>query len=96
MPSMPAELAVNSTKPAATLKEPPVMAMKLAPLKAQLPTEEELEMGEVFVAQTSPSDQPQPPAELPRTASPLPPIGLVGLLSLAAALGLRFAAAKAR
>jgi hypothetical protein len=88
---MPAELAVNTTKPAATLNEPHVMAMKLAPLKAQMPTEEELEIGEVF-AQASPSDPPQLPAELPKTSSPLPLIGLVGLLSLAAALGLRFAA----
>ena len=91
VPSMPAELAVNTTKPAATLNEPHVMAMKLAPLKAQLPTEEELEVGEVFVADASRLDQPQPPAELPRTGSPLPLLGLAGLLSLAAALGLRFA-----
>jgi hypothetical protein len=95
VPSMPAELAVNTTKPAATLNEPPIVAMKLASLKAQLPTEEELEIGEVFVAQVS-SNQPKLPAELPRTASPLPQIGLVGLLSLAMALGLLFTAAKAK
>jgi hypothetical protein len=96
VPSMPAELAVNTTKPAATMNEPRVLAMKLAPLKVQMPTEEELEIGEVFVAQASPSDQPQLPAELPRTGSPFPLIGLVGLLSLAAAFGLKFAAAKAK
>jgi len=33
-------------------------------------------------------------AELPKAGSPLALIGLVGLLSLATALGLRFAAAK--
>jgi hypothetical protein len=91
VPSMPAELAVNTTKPAATMNEPHVMALKQAPLKAQMPTERELEIGEVFVAQASPSDQTRLPAELPRTSSPVPLIGLVGLLSLAAALGLRFA-----
>ena len=90
VPSMPAELAVNTTKPAATLNEPHVIALKLAPLKVQMPTEEELEIGEAFVAQALPSDGPQLPAELPRTASPLPLIGLVGLFSLATALGLRF------
>jgi hypothetical protein len=92
VPSMPAELAVNTTQPAATLNEPPVMALKVAPLKAQMPTEEELEIGQVFVAQASPSDPTQLPAELPKTDSPLPMIGLVGLLSLATALGLRIAA----
>jgi LPXTG-motif cell wall-anchored protein len=90
VPSMPAELAVNTTKPAATMNEPRVLAMKLAHLKVQMPTEEELEIGEVF-AQASPSDQPQLPAELPKTGSSLPMIGLAGLLSLAAALGLRLA-----
>jgi hypothetical protein len=92
VPSMPAELAANTTKPAATLNEPHVIAMKQAPLKAQMPTEEELEIGDVFVAQASPSDQPQLPAQLPATGSPLPLIGLIGLFSLAAALALRFAA----
>jgi hypothetical protein len=40
VPSMPAELAANTTKPAATVSEPHVMEMKQAPLKAQKPTEE--------------------------------------------------------
>ena len=57
-----------------------------------MPTEEELEIREVFVARASPADQPQLPAELPKTGSPLALLGLVGLLALAAALGLRFAA----
>src|ERR1700733_12412268 len=96
VPSMPAELAVNTTKPAATVNEPHITAMKVAPLKAQMPTEEELEIGKVFVAQASPSDQPSLPAELPKTGSLIPLIGLVGLLSLAAALGVRLAAAKTK
>ena len=94
VPSMPAELAVNTTKPAATVNEPHVMALKQAPLKAQKPTEEEVNISEVFIAQASPGDQPQLPAELPHTGSPLPLIGLVGLLSLGAALGVRFAVAR--
>lgn len=92
VPSMPAELSVNTTTPAATVNESHVVAMKQAPLKAQMPTEEELEIGEVFIAQASPSDQSQRPAQLPQTGSSLPLIGLIGLLSLAAALALRFAA----
>src|SRR5271168_2082973 len=91
VPSMPAELAANTTKPAATLNEPHVIAMKLASLKAQMPTEEELEIGEVFVAQAPPSDPSQLPAELPKTGSPVPLIGLLGLLSVATALSLRIA-----
>ena len=49
VPSMAAELATNTTKPAATLKAPHVVAMSQAPLKAQRPTEEEVEIAEVFV-----------------------------------------------
>jgi hypothetical protein len=94
VPSMPAEFIANTTKPAASVKAPQLVAMTQAPLKAQMPTEQELEIGEVFVAQASPSDQPQLPAELPKTASSFPLIGLAGLLSLAAALGLRLAAQR--
>jgi len=50
VPSMPAELAANTRRPAATVKEPHVVAMSHAPLKAQKPTEEEVEIAEVFVA----------------------------------------------
>jgi len=97
VPSMPAELASNTTKPAATVKEPHVVAMSQAPLKAQKPTEEEAEIAEVFaVSEPLPTDEAQLPATLPATGSPLPLIGLVGLLSLGAALGLKFAAARAK
>jgi hypothetical protein len=50
VPSMPAELAANTTKTAATVKEPQVVAMRQAPLKAQKPTGEEVEISEVFDA----------------------------------------------
>jgi hypothetical protein len=92
VPSMPAELAANITQPAASVKAPQVVAMSQAPLKAQKPNEEEVEIAEVFAA----PDQPQLPATLPTTGSSIPLIGLIGLLSLATALGLRFAAAKAK
>jgi LPXTG-motif cell wall-anchored protein len=87
VPSMPAELAANTTKPASSVKAPEVVAMSQAPLKAQKPNEEEVEIAEVFVAE----GPAQPPATLPATGSPVPLIGLIGLLSLAAAFALRFA-----
>jgi hypothetical protein len=87
--SMPAELAANTTKPAPSVKAPQVVAMSQAPLKAQKPNEEEVEIAEVFAA---PDPAQQPPATLPTTGSSVPLIGLIGLSSLAAALGLRFAA----
>jgi hypothetical protein len=92
VPSMPAELAANTTQPAASVKAPQVVAMRQAPLKAQKPNEEEVEIAEVFAA----PDQAQLPATLPTTGSSMPLIGLIGLLSLGTALGLRFAAAKAK
>src|SRR5580698_4102261 len=50
VPSMPAELAANTTQPAASVKAPQVVAMSQAPLKAQKPNEEEVEIAEVFIA----------------------------------------------
>jgi len=108
VPSMPADLAPNTTKPAATVKEPHIVAMSKGPLKAQKPTQEEVEIAEVFVRvqappppkvvalKESPAAQAVLPTRLPNTASPLPFIGLIGLLSLGAALGLRFAVARSK
>ncbi len=79
--SMPNELAANTTKPAKTMHEPSVMAMKRAPLKAQKPTGEEVEIAKVF--QHPPRTQAA--ATLPKTASSLPLLGLIGFLSLASA-----------
>ena len=71
------------------------MAMKQAHLKAQKPTEEEVEIAEVFaVPDPVQTAEAQLPAELPQTASFFPLIGLVGLLSVVVALGL--AAARVR
>src|SRR5579859_1204635 len=47
--SMPDEQAANTTKPAKTMQEPHVVAMKQTPLKAQKPTGEEVEIAEVFL-----------------------------------------------
>src|SRR5580658_247515 len=46
VPSMLAELAPNTTAPAQTVQEPQVVALKTTPIKAQQPTEEEVEIAE--------------------------------------------------
>jgi hypothetical protein len=81
VPSMPNELAANTTKPATTMREPHVIKLKQAPLKAQQPTEEEVEIAQVFVAQAAPP--PSLPERLPTRASSFPLVGLLGLFSLA-------------
>jgi hypothetical protein len=93
VPSMPAELAPNTMQPATTMQEPNVLEMSNSELKAQTPAEEEVEITEVFMmVVTDPTDQL--PEELPKTASSLPLVGLVGLLSLATAFALRSAKRK--
>jgi hypothetical protein len=85
--SMPTELAANTTMPATTMQESQVVAMKQAPLKAQQPTEQEVEVADVFLL--SP-----PPDSLPQTASSLPLVGLIGLLAFGTAMLLRRAGAN--
>ena len=106
VPSMPAELAPNTTKPAASVNEPHIVAMSKSPLKAQTPTEEEVDIVEVFVQpphvtqivvlEEPPAPRPPLPKTLPGTGSSLSLIGLIGLLSVGAAFSLSFAAAKAK
>jgi hypothetical protein len=86
--SMPAELAPNTTVPASTMQEPHVVAMTMAPIKAQKPSEEEVEIAEVF-AVVQESDPPALPAQLPATASNLPLIGICGLVMVAGGFCLR-------
>jgi hypothetical protein len=88
VPSMATELAANTTKPTTSPEEAHVVEMKQAPLKAQQPTGE-VEIAEVFAA-------PQPANELPKTASPLPLVGLIGILSLSSALMLRMVFGRSR
>jgi hypothetical protein len=93
VPSMPAELAPNTIQPATTMQEPNVLEMSNSELKAQTPTEEEVEVTEVFTTVVTDSTD-QLPEELPKTASSLPLVGLVGVLSLATAFTLRSAKRK--
>ena len=92
VPSMPNEMAANTTKPTTSMTEPHVMAMKKAPLTAQKPSQEEVQISEAF---PPPKPAPAPIAtSLPKTASFLPLIGLTGILALCAGGSLRMIATK--
>ena len=75
--------AVLSTP--AVLTDAPVDTLKTAPVEAVSPSGETVETAQVVQA---PPAKPVQVASLPRTASYLPLIGLVGLLSLCAGFGL--------
>jgi LPXTG-motif cell wall-anchored protein len=72
----------------------PVEALKVAPIVAVKPTGEEVAVAEVVqappaeVASNEPAPAEPAAAELPQTASQLPLVGLVGLLSLGGCFGL--------
>ena len=92
MPAMPAQLPPSTTQPAATVTSREFRALLVVPLKIEKPTGEEVDLAQ---AQAAP-----PPAELPetlpKTASPAPLMGLIGLLSLGTAFTLRLVAARAK
>jgi len=75
VPSMPAELTPNTTQPEAPMTAPHVLALKETPLKAQMPTEEEVEIAEII---TAPDPVPPMSQTLPSTGSALPLIALAG------------------
>jgi hypothetical protein len=80
-----------ATEPAKSTEE-----SQVAPAPVQQQTEEDVQIVELFTAQFV--DQPEPglPSTLPTTASPLPLIALLGFVSIAGAMILRFSrAAKA-
>jgi hypothetical protein len=90
--AMPTELAKYLTLPVASADEPPVVALKAAPIEAVKPTGEVVAMTEVVeappvqIAAAVPTREPE--KSLPKTASPLPLLGLIGLLSLGAGFAL--------
>jgi hypothetical protein len=83
---IPAEVA----EPIKSASAPVVVELKRAPIMAMKPTGEEVQLAEVV---TSPPAEVAmaAPAALPSTASPLPLIGLLGLLALGGAFALRVA-----
>jgi hypothetical protein len=80
---VPDEMAPNIVAPAITASEPPVIALKEAPLMAVLPSGDFVPATQVVEA------PPVTTASLPTTASNLPLLALIGLLSLGAGLSLR-------
>lgn len=96
VPSMPTELTDDMKKPDAAIDGPEVVAMNSAPLMAEEPGGEEVELAEAFPAAESQasSTHAELPATLPTTATSMPLVGLIGLLSLGTAVTVRLVAAK--
>jgi hypothetical protein len=83
--AMPTELASNLIEPVTSADEPPVLALKQAPIEAVKPTGEVVAITEVVEPPPVEIAAVHPAKEaLPKTASLLPLLGLIGLLSLAA------------
>jgi hypothetical protein len=92
----PAEIEEEVAEPIKSATEPQVLALKKAPVRAIKPTGEEVELAQVITppppaALTESSEPTQVAQNLPDTASPLPLMGLFGLLALGGASVLRFA-----
>jgi hypothetical protein len=83
--AMPTELAPKLVEPIASADEPSVIALKEAPIEAVKPTGEVVAVAEVV--ESPPVETAAMQSTLPKTASPLPLLGLIGFLSIAAGLG---------
>jgi hypothetical protein len=89
--AMPTEMATNITTPSKSVDEPPVIALKEAPVTAVKPTGEEVDVAEVVESppvETAAVMSPERTKRLPKTASLLPLLELMGLLSLGAGITL--------
>ncbi|MGP0076303.1 MAG: hypothetical protein ACLPWF_30685 [Bryobacteraceae bacterium] len=93
VPSMPAALVPDTTKPALSMKAPEIVALLVVPIKVERPTGEEVELAQAAAPSASDAELPK---ELPATASPAPLVGLMGLLSLGTALAIRRFAVQAK
>ena len=86
---IPDEVAPNIVAPVKTATEAPVIALKEVPLKAVKPTGEDVAIAEVIVPPPV-----QTAATLPRTASDLPLLALMGFLCLSVGISLRALCAR--
>jgi len=94
----PAEIPTEVTTPIQSAEEPVVVQLKQAPVLAVKPTGEDVQVAEVVTAPPAEAlvaENRAPMAELPKTASPLALIGLLGLLALGAAFSLQFVRTRA-
>jgi hypothetical protein len=92
----PAQIPAEVTAPITSPEEPVVAQLKQAPVLAVKPTGEDVEIAEVVTtppAEVLIATNEAPASELPKTASPMPLIGLFGLLALGVAITLKFARA---
>jgi hypothetical protein len=98
VPAMPNELIADAVKPNATTDGPEFEALSLAIVVAERPRGIEVQLADAFQVTDSPDANPQTelPDELPTTASALPLVGLLGLLSLGSAAVLRRASARTK
>ena len=92
----PAEIPLEVAEPVKSVEAPVVAELKRAPVMAIQPTGEEVQLAQVV---TRPPPQELEPveiaqAQLPATASPLPLIGLFGLLALGGAFAIRATARR--
>ncbi len=89
----PVDLPIEVAEPAKLASEPVVAQLKQAPILAIQPTGEEVQLAQVVTAppalELQAATTPVLEKTLPSTASPLPMIGLFGLLALAAAFAVR-------
>ena len=86
---IPDEVALNIVAPVKAATEPPVIALKEAPVMAAKPTGETVAVAEVVVPPPV-----QTAASLPKTASVLPLLALIGFLCLSVGLSLRALCAR--
>ena len=95
--AMPTELAPYLAEPIKSVDEPRAIALIKAPVEAVKPTGEVVPMSEVvepMPVQTAAAQSTEPYQNLPKTASPLPLLGLIGFISIAAGLGLSLISKK--
>src|SRR5689334_11393252 len=86
--AMPAELAANIIAPAREATAPPVIALKTAPVEAVNPAGEVVPITEVVEAPPAQALPGNSTGSLPKTASDLPLLALIGLLSLSVGIAL--------
>ncbi len=91
----PAEIVPEVTVAVKSPDEPVVVQLKEAPIMAVQPTGEDVAVAEVVTAPPV-EVAAAPTPELPKTASPTPLIGLLGLLSMGGAFALRAVASRLR
>jgi hypothetical protein len=98
--SMPDEAASNMAEPSNSAKQASVTALEKTPVKAEKPNGQEVEMSQVVTTTPSANNNNNLEAknnakkELPKTASDIPLLALMGLLLCGAGVGLRMASKR--